>query len=456
MCVTIDYVVNGEFWTGDESEPRMPGQFSAEVGQPPVVSLDAALVAYPREEALPAPIRELDIPQAALAVTAFLPITLYGELETGESVTVLNARGYGKQRCPKYVGDNSIHGALVSGPQQLYSAVRFRIGGPHWFQHLADGEQSTVPDDGSTLRLEAAEDGNWLVYEAVEEMTLRRLQNRVVAGCQVLMQLALDQPLAVRDVEVPIAAKDSWLRVHSRRYCTPTGVNFETLLPREEITIDRFANWIDLNDRLDRLAWPVVNPVDIAVEPQAQVTTSLIEGLHRRLPGYRKQKFPDASKKALDRIRTAVKDSAEQQATSEQNLDPAAVRAAIRAAVGHFEAIDYAERAAEVVAEVQAALPEITETVTDLPARLPKPRNEHAHQLEPNERLEDYEERVLRWMVIAHVTHWLLRALLLLRAGVAPEVLRSNFLDNERFTMHRANIAQIVYELGWYSGSAAR
>jgi hypothetical protein len=91
----------------------------------------------------------------------------------------------------------------------------------------------------------------------------------------------------------------------------------------------------------------------------------LIEGLHRRLPGYRKQKFPDASKKALDRIRTAVKDSAEQQATSEQNLDPAAVRAAVRAAVGHFEGIDYAERAAEVVAEVQAALPEITETVGD-------------------------------------------------------------------------------------------
>ena len=50
---------------------------------------------------------------------------------------------------------------------------------------------------------------------------------------------------------------------------------------------------------------------------------------------------------------------------------------------------------------------------------------------------------------IAHVTHWLLRALLL-RAGVAPEVLREHFLENDRFTMHRANMAQIVAELGWY------
>jgi hypothetical protein len=311
-----------------------------------------------------------------------------------------------------------------------------------------------VPDDGSTLRLEPAEAGNWLVYEAAEKMPLRRLQTRVVAGCQVLMQLALDQPLAVRDVEVRIAPIDPWLRVRSRRYCTPTSVNFETLLPREELTVVRFANWIDLNDRLDRLAWPVVKPVDIAVEPQAQVTTSLIEGLHRRLPGYRQEKLPDASKTALDRIRIAAKDAAEQQVTREQNLDPAAVRAAVRAAVGHFEATDYAERTTEVVAEVQAALPEITETVTDLPARMPKPRNEHAHPLEPNERHEGYEERIMRWTVIARVTHWLLRALLLL-AGVAPEVLRSHFLDNERFTMHRANIAQIVSELDWYTDGAA-
>jgi len=109
-----------------------------------------------------------------------------------------------------------------------------------------------------------------------------------------------------------------------------------------------------------------------------------------------------------------------------------------------------------VVAEVQAALPEITETVTDLPARLPKPRNEHAHQLEATVRHEGYEERVLRWMVLAHVTHWLLRALLLLRAGVVPEVLRSHFLDNERFTMHRANIAHIVSELGWYTDGTTK
>lgn len=376
-------------------------------------------------------------------------MTLHGELDTGETVTIPHARNYGEQRWPKYVGDNCIRGALVSGPQNLYSAVRFRIGAPYWLDHLSAAQPSTVPDDRSMLRIEAAADGNRLVYEAVEPMTLRRLQMRAVAGCKALMQLALDQPLPVRDVHVRTAAGDPWLHVHSRRYCTPTSVNFETLLPREELTVDRFAHWIALNDRLDQLVWPILKPVDDAVQSDAQVSTSLIEGLHRRLPGYRQTKFPDASKKVLERIRTAAKDASEQ-AAEEQNLSPEAVRAAIRNSISHFDAIDYSERAAEVVAEVRKALPEITETVTDLPARLPKPRNEHAHQLEPNTTRESYEDRIMRWTVISHVTHWLLCALLLLRASVASEVLREHFLDNERFTMHRANMAQIVAELGWY------
>jgi len=325
-CVNIDDVSGGEFWIDDASGRRVPGEFRAEAGEKPTVSLNAALIDYPTEDQLPAAIRELGIPEAALAAAAYRPITLHGELDTGELVTVLQAHNDGGHDWPKYVGDNSIHGALVSGPEQIYSAVRFRIGAPYWFGHIPEGEQSTVPDDGATLRLEAAEGGNWLVYEAAERMTLRRLQTRVVGGCQVLMHLALDQRLVVRDVEIRLTPSDPWLRVHSRKYSTPTGVNFETLLPREELTIERFADWIALNDRLDRLAWPVVTPVDIAVEPQTQVITSLIEGLHRRLPGYKQEKFPDASNKALNRVRAAAKDAAEQRAALEQDLDPTAVR----------------------------------------------------------------------------------------------------------------------------------
>lgn len=54
---------------------RVPGEFSAEAGEKPTVSLDAALIDYPREDKLPAAIRELGIPEAALAAAAYRPIT---------------------------------------------------------------------------------------------------------------------------------------------------------------------------------------------------------------------------------------------------------------------------------------------------------------------------------------------------------------------------------------------
>jgi hypothetical protein len=46
-------------------------------------------------------------------------------------------------------------------------------------------------------------------------------------------------------------------------------------LPREELTVERFAKWIALNDRLDGLAWAVPDPVKGAVQAQVQVVTSL-------------------------------------------------------------------------------------------------------------------------------------------------------------------------------------
>jgi hypothetical protein len=68
------------------------------------------------------------------------------------------------------------------------------------------------------------------------------------------------------------------------------------LVPREELTVERFAKWIPLNDTLDGLAWGVATPVEGVLQVQVQVVTSLVEGLHRRLP-YQQSKFPAATGK---------------------------------------------------------------------------------------------------------------------------------------------------------------
>ena len=93
-------------------------------------------------------------------------------------------------------------------------------------------------------------------------------------------------------------------------------------------------------------------------------------------------------------------------------------------AVSRFEDVDYSQRATDVVTEVCGVVPEIAESVADLPGRLTKARNEMAHHIRPDEKKDPLEIRYRRWSVVVNVTLWLLRGLLLLHAGIEPHVLR--------------------------------
>jgi hypothetical protein len=117
--------------------------------------------------------------------------------------------------------------------------------------------------------------------------------------------------------------------------------------------------------------------------------------------------------------------------------------------VSHFDQVDYLERAVDVATKVCAVLPEIAESVAALPERITKARNELAHLLLLDEEKEPLEVRYLRWLVVASVTPWLLRGLLLLAAGIDPTVLHERHLAYDRFVLFRANVAQLVRELDW-------
>lgn len=114
-----------------------------------------------------------------------------------------------------------------------------------------------VPDDGSVLRAAVPERGLdvgvWLVYESAQPRSRRDLDSRVLAGCRALARLALDRPVAVYTVEVRISQYDEWLSLHSEAFSKPVSGRGESLLSREELTVERFANWIALNGRLNGL-----------------------------------------------------------------------------------------------------------------------------------------------------------------------------------------------------------
>nr|WP_142282850.1 HEPN domain-containing protein [Mycobacterium aquaticum] len=406
----------------------------------------AVVLDGPVVDEVPPPVSAAD---SALDVAAFQPITIHGRLDSGVDVTLVNAQNYQPDSGqPRYEAHQAIVGAHVSGADQLYTGVRYQLG--HLLLgHLPVGVASVVPDDGSRLSADPAEDGEmWLVYEAATPMTLRQLHMRVVSGCLVLLRLALDQPVAIRACQVRVNEGDPWLTVHSQTYSAPTNLNLLRIVEPAELTLNQFAEWIALNDKLDGLAWPVVEPINGAVQARAQVYTTLVEGLHRRLP-YEQSQFPAAQPKWFEKIRQAARRAAKEWATKTGNLDPGAVHTAVNNALAHFDAVGYADRARALVSEVTAAVPELTESVPDLSAQLTRARNELSHHPIPDEEKEPLGDRVLRWAIVAEVAPWLLRVFLLLHAGIDPVVLRAGLLEHERFDVHRANVAQMVADLGW-------
>jgi hypothetical protein len=270
----------------------------------------------------------------------------------------------------------------------------------------------------------------------------------------VLAQLALfpdrDREFDLRTTETQIRVDKAgpWLTVRGPMFCAPkpAQLQLDSLLPPTELTVDRFANWIAINDKFDGLAWAVARRMIIPIQLQVQLLTSLVEGLHIRLTPPRGQTwFPDASKGALKRIRQAATQAAVDQAHRD-GFDPAAVGTRVWNALGFWMDKSYLERAEDIVAAVCAAVPEVGLSITRLAAHLRDSRITFAHQLRQE---GDLQDRYERWIVLSIITPWLLRARLLLEAGIAPQVLREKYLVNETFTLHREQATIRVKKLGW-------
>jgi hypothetical protein len=213
----------GQFWVPDNTDVTARGDFTAHVGEQPEVRLHSGLVDDPQIRAFAG--GSAFSGSAADSVAAFLPITLHGQLDTGDILTMLDAQNYGYNPpfgAPRYVAHNVVFGGHVSGVDEPYSAIRFRLGHPYWLAHLQEGEPVIVEDDESTLSVEAADDGNWLVYSSSTPATLRQLEIRVVSGCLVLLQLVLDQTdISTHETQVRLDGDRPWLPVYVQRGSRP-------------------------------------------------------------------------------------------------------------------------------------------------------------------------------------------------------------------------------------------
>jgi hypothetical protein len=314
----MDVNASGIFWIADRPTRKARGAFLATTGVKPEANLEANLVSDPRVTPFVNPDgteRGFAVSaQPARSVASFLPVTLHGQLDTGELVTLIDAQNFGGAGgfAPRYRAAAAILGAHVAEDQH-YRSVRFKPDRPHWTAHLADGQSSVVDDDQSLLSVEESADGNWLVYESATPITLRQIEIRVTSACLALLHLALyfEEDRNTRETEVRIGPSDPWLTAYGPAFYAEQG-NFEheTLLTREHLTIERFAAWIALHDKLDGLTWVIARHSNDAVQTRILLLTPLVEGFHRRLPNYEQAKFPGTSKSALSQILGAAQAAA--------------------------------------------------------------------------------------------------------------------------------------------------
>jgi hypothetical protein len=455
--------IGGEFWIPEVSGTTpVRGEFTAELGEKVEVTLESGLptglVASNAPAPVPAP-KPGDLgghmgAAAAGSVARSRPITFWGKLDAGEPVSVFGANNVAAAGPPHYVAPFAVLGANVT-LDQPYNAVRFRLDHPQRLRHLTDNESSVVKDDGSSLSVKASAEGNWLVYTPSTPATLTLLEMRAVSSCLALAQIALfpesdpEHDLRTRETQVCIDSTSPWLSVRGPQFCAALSGNLhtDTLLPDTELTVDRFAKWIEVNDNFDGLAWAVARRLNIPIQLQVQLLTSLVEGFHIRLAAPDEQtRFPGMPNEALNRVREAAAQAATDEA-DRLGLDPDLMGMSVWDALGQLGNKSYRERAEDLIAKVYAAVPEVGVSITTLPSQLRNSRITFAHQLRPPK--GPLQDRYDRWMVLSMVTPWLLRARLLLEAGFDPQVLREKYLLDETFTLHRAQSEVLVKKLGW-------
>ena len=186
----------GEFWCADTPQRRQRGTLIVQIGQHPKLELEGAIVdspcEVPRETTRGSAVALSAVPDRV--VESFSPITIHGQLDTGERITLLTARnhgGTGTFGTPRYVATTAVSGAWVTGTKQPYTGVRFQLNASQVLAHLQAGQSAPAGDEG-VLSVEVDEAGAWLVYTCTKPGTLRQLQTRAVGGVVVLTQLAID------------------------------------------------------------------------------------------------------------------------------------------------------------------------------------------------------------------------------------------------------------------------
>ena len=388
-------------------------------------------------------------------VADFRPRTIHGELADGSAVSALDAQGgrrpldlnFSQQfRCRRVVV-----GAHVDG-QQVYAATRFRL--VKGYLPLPAGEATTA--DGGILRILPVNrpgDKQWFEFEPAQPATSNHLDVQVVNPIITLYSLVTDNPTDQRDTEVRLDADSPWMPVYEG--IRDPGRQGHDLLPTKHLTPERFARWIDLravSDGLDAAALDELKGA--AIQTQVLNLTAIAEGLHRRLfsDSAEARRVPAVSKRICAQAREAARDAAVAVLAGDQFTDDDRDEfgQAVSEALAHINERTFRSRMQELVDVAEHAVPGITDSFKDWPDAVVHARNTLAHR--GTQSLGDEFEAVLELLIaIRYSLRWVLRTVLLDRAGIDPPTIQDGYRDSSVYGYHLANVRHHLLASGHYA-----
>jgi hypothetical protein len=335
--------------------------------------------------------------------------------------------------------------------QQVYAATRFQLVKGYW--PLPPGEATT--GDGSILRVlpvDRPDAAQWFEFEPAQPATLNHLDLLVGHPITTLYSLITANPAAQRDLEVRLDADCAWMPVYEG--VLDPGGHGHNLLPTKHLTPERFARWIDLRPMSDGLDAAALDELKgVTIQTQVLALSAIAEGLHRKLfsDPARAKRVPAVSKRISRQARDAARDAAVTELAGDEfsDEDRAEFGEAVSQALAHVNDRTFRSRMQDLVDIAQRAVPGITNSFTDWPAAVVMARNTLAHRGTPSLGGE-FEAFIDLLIALKHSLRWVLRTVLLDRAGIDPSTIQAGYKDSSAYGLHLANVKQHLLASGHF------
>lgn len=343
------------------------------------------------------------------AAADWSPRTLWG-LHEGQPFTIFSANmrvsaGLGFK--PAYSAQYILWGAHVEGSDAEATAVRLRFSFPPtgWAEqgavNTAAGVLSAWVDDNNV-------DG--LQWTPSTPHTMDDFKGGFPQVFTTLFRLWTGKATSVTELQLHIKGI-GWCELARVGDGGPIKQVYGSLLTLDDLTLEVVGQWLTRSDQLGPIPF-MVFPGDMALQVQAFVISSALEGLHRRLhPDEARRGFQEVPKAELKNAKKAAKRH------GVEALDPAPeyvkdVETAFAQAVGHVEELTFAERIKHIVGSLSEVAPGLLGPSSEGWIKSLKDiRNTQAHALTNHDDFNQAE--VSLYYVVSRTGRWVLRLRLL-------------------------------------------